>query len=195
MISVPVLRRNKAQQHCSSPRQLSCCKSQSSERRIHQQVQRETSTSVSRQQSNAHRTVGPHLYNPPPSQLTSTDPCTGSGTPALHPLPPSQAGANQRTPTIQSSTAHKQPAAGGHKHPAYGIQTAPIPAVPRPDSKRGLSARGSSAHHFPRRLHLLKQAHHPRHEGQPMHIRSRPIRRKTTTIVIAMVYMSPRFTV
>ena len=117
--------RNEAQQHCSSPRQLSRCKSQSSMSSVHQQVQRETSTSVSSQQSNAHRTGGPHLYNPLPSQLTSTEPRTGAGRPALQ--PPRITGRSQSEDTNNTE-------AGGHKHPAYWIQTAPIPAVQRPYS-------------------------------------------------------------
>ena len=143
MIFVPVLHRSKAQQHCSSPRQLSrkSRKSQSSARRIHLQVQRETSTSVSRQQSNAHRTVAPHLYSPPPSQLTSTDPLTGSRRPALQPS--HVTGRSQSEDTNNPVFHHTYTASS--KHPAYGIQTAPIPAVPRPDNKRG-----SSTHHFSR---------------------------------------------
>ena len=140
-MSITVSRRSEAQQHSSSARQLPRCKSQSSESNKRQQVHGETYSIFSSQQSNDHRTAGPLSYSPPPSQLTSPEPRTGAGRPDLqHPHAESIRG-HQQSP---SSSAHIQPGAGGHKHMAYEIQMAPIPAVPPPYSKRG-----SSAHHFP----------------------------------------------
>ena len=83
--SVTVLCRNKAQQPCSDPHQRPRCESQSSKSNKRQQVQVTTYKLVSSQQANDHRTVSPLLYSPPPSQLTSTEPRTGSGRPALQP--------------------------------------------------------------------------------------------------------------
>ena len=119
-----MLCQNKAQQPCSSLYLLPRCKWNK-----RQQVQVETYKPVSSQQPNDHRTVSPLLYSPPPSQLTSTEPRTGSGRPTLQP-PASQGGANQKTPTSPSSTAHKQQGVGDHNHLAYQTQMAPIPAVP-----------------------------------------------------------------
>ena len=77
---------------------------------------------------NDHRTVRQPLYRPPPSQLTSAEPCPRSGKP-VHQPPASLAVANQKTPAIPSGAVHTQPVINCHMRQAGRKQMVLIPVA------------------------------------------------------------------